>query len=126
MPMLGGVRGRREERPRPWLGLKVQMADGRVRVSHVAADSPAQQAGLAAGDELLALGGRRVTPENWEATVERLIAGNEVACHVFRDQQLVQLTCVPVPAPRDTCYLSLDPEADADTIVRRNAWLGMP
>lgn len=122
----GGVRGRREERPRPWLGLKVQMADGRVRVTHVAADGPAQQAGLAAGDELLALGGRRVAPEHWEGIVDRLVAGHEVACHVFRDQQLVQLACVPVPAPRDTCYLSLDPEADTDTIARRNAWLGMP
>lgn len=123
---LGGVRGRREERPRPWLGLKVQMADGRVRVSHVAADSPAQQAGLGAGDELLALGGRRVTPENWEATIDRLTAGSDVACHLFRDQQLLQLNCTPVPAPRDTCYLSLDPDPDVDTLARRNAWLGMP
>ncbi|MDH5254701.1 MAG: PDZ domain-containing protein [Gammaproteobacteria bacterium] len=122
----GGVRGRREERPRPWLGIRVQMADGRVRLSHVAADSPAQQAGLAAGDELLALGGRRVTPENWEASIDRLIAGDEVQCHVFRDQQLLPLSCSPVPAPRDTCYLSLDPEADAHTVARRNAWLGMP
>lgn len=122
----GGLRGRREERPRPWLGLKVQMAEGRLRVSHVAADSPAQLAGLTAGDELLALGGRRVTPESWETSVDRLILGNPLACHVFRDQQLVQMTCTPVPAPRDTCYLSLDPEADADTTTRRNAWLGMP
>ncbi len=122
----GGVRGRREERPRPWLGLKVQMADGRVRVSHVAADSPAQQAGLAAGDELLALGGRRVTPETWEASIDRLTAGSEVTCHVFRDQHLIALRCIPSPAPRDTCYLSLDTEADAETTARRNAWLGMP
>jgi len=122
----GGVRGRREDRPRPWLGLKVQVADGRIRVSQVAAESPAQQAGLAAGDELLALGGRRVTPENWEASTDRLVIGNEVTCQLFRDQQLVTLICNPVPAPRDTCYLSLDPEADADAIARRNAWLGMP
>jgi predicted metalloprotease with PDZ domain len=122
----GGTRGRREDRPRPWLGLRAQMADGRVRISQVAADGPAQLAGLAAGDELLALDGRRVTPENWETRVDRLIAGREVPCHVFRDQQLVLLNCVPVPAPRDTCYLSLDPDADADTLARRNAWLGMP
>jgi len=49
-----------------------------------------------------------------------------VTCQLFRDQQLVTLICNPVPAPRDTCYLSLDPEADADAIARRNAWLGMP
>jgi predicted metalloprotease with PDZ domain len=121
----GGVRGRREERPRPWLGLRAQMADGRVRVSHVAADSPAQAAGLAAGDELLALAGRRVTPEGWEAAIDRLVAGTPVAVHVFRDQQLVPLTCTPAPPPRDTCYLTLDPEADPETVARRNAWLGV-
>jgi predicted metalloprotease with PDZ domain len=120
------MRGRREERPRPWFGLKVQMADGRVRISHVAADSPAQLAGLAAGDELVALGGRRITPENWEASVDRLVAGKEVLCHVFRDQQLMPLGCVPGPAPRDTCYLTLDLDADAATVARRNAWLGTP
>jgi|CXWL01.1.fsa_nt_gi predicted metalloprotease with PDZ domain len=122
----GGIRGRREDRPRAWLGLKVQTADGRVRISHVAASGPGQHAGLAAGDELLALAGRRVAPDNWETTLDRFIPGVDLAVHVFRDQQLVQLVCQPVPAPRDTCYLTLDPEADPDTVARRNAWLGMP
>lgn len=121
----GGTRGRREERPRPWLGLKIQAADGRVRISQVAADGPAQQAGLAAGDELVALAGRRVAAESWEPAIDRLSAGAEVVLHVFRDQQLLQLNCTPVAAPRDTCYLTLDPEADADTLARRNAWLGV-
>ena len=67
-----------------------------------------------------------MTPDGWEATLDRLIPGSDVACHVFRDQQLVQLACTPVPAPRDTCYLTLDPDADADTVARRNTWLGMP
>ena len=95
----GGIRGRREDRPRAWLGIKVQTADGRVRVSHVAAGSPGQQAGLAAGDELLALAGRRVVPDSWETTLDRLIPGVELTCHVFRDQQLVQLVCQPVAGP---------------------------
>ena len=122
----GGTRGRREERPRALLGLKVQMVDGRVQVSHVATDSPAEKAGFIVGDEILALGARRVEPGNWEATLDRLIPGTAVVCHVFRDHLLVQLDCVPVPAPRDTCYLSLDPDADAAMIARRNAWLGIP
>ena len=121
----GGTRGRREDRPRPWLGLKVQMADGRVRVSHVAAGSPGQSAGLAAGDELLAISGRRVLPDQWETILDRLVPGVEVTCHVFRDQQLVQLVCQPTVAPRDTCYLTLDSDADPDAVARRSAWLGM-
>jgi predicted metalloprotease with PDZ domain len=122
----GGIRGRREDRPRAWLGIRMKLTDGRVRVGQVASAGPGQNAGLMAGDELLALAGRRVAPENWEQTLDRLVPGVEVACHVFRDQQLMQVVCLPVPAPRDTCYLTLDPDADPDTIARRNAWLGMP
>ncbi len=122
----GGARGRREERPRAWLGLKAQMTEGRVRITHVTADSPAEKAGLAPGDELLALAGRRVAPDNWEALIDRLMPGADLACHVFRDQQLLQLTCQPVVAPRDTCYLVLDSDASPEVVARRNAWLGMP
>lgn len=121
----GGLRGRREDRPRPWLGLKAQAGDGRLRVSHVAADGPAQRAGVMAGDELVALGGRRIAPDGIDAAVDRLVPGSEVLLHAFRDQQLITISCTPVPAPRDTCYLTLDPEADAATVARRNAWLGV-
>ena len=121
----GGVRGRREDRPRAWLGIKTQYADGRLRVSQVAADSPAQAAGFSAGDELIAVAERRVTADNWEATLDRSTAGSELVYYVFRDQQLVRLVCTPAVAPRDTCYLTLDPEADGATVARRNAWLGL-
>jgi predicted metalloprotease with PDZ domain len=122
----GGVRGRREERPRAWLGIKVKTADGHVRVSHVAADSPGQRAGLAAGDELLSFAGRRVAADNWEATLDRLVPDVELECHFFRDHQLRRVMCQPIAAPRDTCYLSLDPDADAAAVARRNDWLGLP
>jgi predicted metalloprotease with PDZ domain len=101
------------------------MADGRVRVSHVAADGPGQLAGIAAGDELLALAARRVAADNWETTLDRLVPGVDLVCHLFRNHQLVQVVCQPVLAPRDTCYLTLDAEADDAVVARRNAWLGL-
>jgi predicted metalloprotease with PDZ domain len=122
----GGVRGRHEERPRAWLGLKANTSDGHVRISHVAADSPGERAGISAGDDLLALAGRRVAANNWETTLARLVPGGDLVCHLFRNHQLVEVVCQPVPAPRDTCYLTLDPEADAAVVARRNAWLGLP
>lgn len=122
----GGSRGRREERPRASLGLRVKAAGGTVRISHVMDDSPARKAGLAAGDELLAVAGQRVTRDNWEATLDALLPEAELECHVFRDQQLLRRVCRPVTAPRDTCYVTLDPDADAATVARRNAWLGLP
>jgi predicted metalloprotease with PDZ domain len=121
---LGGFRGRREDHPRGWLGLKTHSAEGRLKAAQIVADGPAQRAGVCAGDELVALDGRRIGPDGWEAMVDRLVPGAELALHVFRDQQLLVLRVEPQAAPRDTCYLTLDAEADPESVARRNAWLG--
>lgn len=122
----GGQRGRTGERARAWLGIKVEARDGRARISHVVADGPGQRSGLIAGDELVAIGGQRVSPDRWERLINYLPVDKAVQCHIFRDHQLEAISCLPVPAPRDTCYLTLDNEATADSIARRNEWLGLP
>ncbi|MEZ5565635.1 MAG: hypothetical protein R3F24_09015 [Gammaproteobacteria bacterium] len=90
------------------------------------ADGPGQRGGLIAGDELVAIGGQRVSPDRWERIINQLPVDKDVRCHVFRDQQLVDVSCRPVSAPRDTCYLTLDTEATSEHIARRNEWLGLP
>jgi len=47
------VRGRSREPTRPWLGLYSEEAHGRVVILRVASGSPAEQAGLQAGDIIL-------------------------------------------------------------------------
>lgn len=120
----GGMRGRREGTPRPWLGLQLKTANGRTRVSHVIDGGPAQLAGISAGDELVALNGHRAGADNFEALVDRLPLDGECSCNIFRDQELMVITLRTMPAPRDTCYLSLDPQAGADAVMRRDSWLG--
>ena len=46
---------------RPWLGLSSTEQGGRVQIIRVNQDSPAQEAGLAAGDVVLAIDGEKVT-----------------------------------------------------------------
>ncbi|MEJ5990738.1 S1C family serine protease [Ramlibacter sp. PS3R-8] len=46
---------------RPWLGLSSTEQGGRVQIVRVNKDSPAQEAGLAAGDVVLAIEGQRVS-----------------------------------------------------------------
>jgi len=46
---------------RPWLGLTSTEQDGRVEVRKVVRDSPAEAAGLAAGDVVLAIDGEKVS-----------------------------------------------------------------
>jgi len=52
--------GRQKGGARPWLGVNSMEEDGRLKVMRVSADSPAEKAGLAAGDIILGLSGEKV------------------------------------------------------------------
>jgi len=48
--------GRSDSPPRPWLGLNAEQAEGRVVVTQVTPEGPAERAGLRRGDLILAVG----------------------------------------------------------------------
>ena len=52
--------GRQRGGVRPWIGLNSLEEDGRLKVLRVSADSPAEKAGIAAGDIILGLSGEKV------------------------------------------------------------------
>jgi len=51
--------GRAARAPRPWLGMYTQQADGRLTVGGLAPGSPAERAGVHAGDLVLGVAGER-------------------------------------------------------------------
>lgn len=120
----GGKPGTREQHPRAWLGFRTQTAGERVIIRHVLADTAATRAGLSANDELVALNGLRVTAGNWNELVERLAVDGTATLTVFRRDCLREFRVDVTLPPRDTCYLTLDPDADPKTVERRRAWLG--
>lgn len=122
----GGTPGTRGDQPQPWLGLRTRAANGRLHVSHVLEDGPAQRAGICAGDELLAIDGLRLDAGTLDATIMGLGIGRMVDVHVFRRDELLQLGLEVGAAPRDSCYLSLDDGAGEAAAARRRAWLGVP
>jgi carboxyl-terminal processing protease len=69
------------------IGLELEAADGKVRVRDPVEGSPAQRAGVRAGDWLTSVDGRRVDADDVPATVSRLRgrAGTLVALVLRRD-----------------------------------------
>lgn len=90
----------------------------------VVESSPAQRAGLGGGDEVVALGGARVTAHNINARLLQLRPGEPVIAHYFRDHQLREALLAPEAPLADAYRLRLDDDADSTARARRAAWLG--
>jgi predicted metalloprotease with PDZ domain len=106
------------------LGLKLQAAGGDCRVAQVFDGGPAQQAGLSAGDVLVAFDGLRATPPRLDALLARYSPGDAVQVMAFRREELqrFELRLAATPPPR--FVLEVDPRAGAAPQRQRAAWCG--
>jgi predicted metalloprotease with PDZ domain len=103
------------------LGARLSDSGGLLKLQSVLRGGAAERAGLAAGDELVALDGWRIK------RIDDLSALR--ACErpmpllAARDQRLLELT---LPAAQASGAVTLVPEAQADAVgrARRQAWLG--
>jgi predicted metalloprotease with PDZ domain len=112
-----------DELPVGWLG--ASLAGGAQPVlQHVFSGGPAEQAGLAAGDSIVAIDGLRMSVAAIEKLLRRRRPGESVAVHAFRRDELITTALTLGPAPDDTCFLALDLTIDEATHARRVSWLG--
>lgn len=87
-------------------------------------DQPAQASGLAPGDIIVALDRLQATAESVAELLARYEEGDVIAVSFFRGDELFETSLVAAPAPADTCFLELDPDASVAALERREAWLG--
>lgn len=106
------------------LGVRIVNEGSEAKVAQVLDQSAAQQAGIAAGDVLIALDGLRLTRENYWARVRRHRAGQRLPILVFRGDELMSFDVILQPASLDTCVLSVQGDVDPATRRARTAWLG--
>jgi len=112
--------------PRPDIGVRLQPEVGEARLAVVLDRRPAQRAGLAPGDQVVAVDGLKADAASLDALIDRAAVGEPVTLHAFRRDELMTFEVTPEPAPEDTCELRLlDADAGADKAVleRRAAWL---
>lgn len=120
-----GGRGHAPEAVRAWLGLSLR--PGGLVVAAVVDGSPAQRAGLSAGDELIAIDGYRLRSEQWSARVAELSLEQAVSCLYARDGLVASTLLQAVAPPRDTWTLTLMAADDIEPMVlqRRQRWIGV-
>ncbi|MFN9645783.1 MAG: M61 family metallopeptidase [Cyanobacteriota bacterium] len=118
-----GLRLEAEQASLPFLGWQLdQPPEGGLRLKQVSRQGPAEAAGLEVGDELIALGRRRVRKV---AEVEAALtgAGSPLALLVCRQGLVRETTFTPQPAVVQRWRLRALPQASAAALDRRRRWL---
>jgi serine protease Do len=89
------IAGGKAARPaRPWLGVSTEEMRGRIFVTRVSPDGPADKAGLKSGDILVGVGNDEVSSlaEFYRRVWARGAAGVDVPLRVLQGVQLKELT----------------------------------
>ncbi len=110
---------------RPELGVKTMVEAGNLKLANVYEGGAAMQAGLAAGDVLIALDGLKINASNLEKLLRQYKPGETVVIHVFRRDELMSLQVILQSPPRDTVELQLLRDIDRRTEAKRRNWLGL-
>jgi predicted metalloprotease with PDZ domain len=102
-------------------GLSIQPGSGPL-IENVRNNSPAENAGLQAGDQILSLAGKEVT-KDWLKTLARFKTGDSVPITVKRDRQTIKTNIVLGPAERFDYRIEEKTDATAGQKSLRAAWL---
>jgi predicted metalloprotease with PDZ domain len=108
----------------PYLGLVAKSERGQDWIKFVETGSPAGQAGINGGDELLALNGIRVSADHLSDRLRDFQPGDTVQLAVFHHDEL--LICpVTLAKPRPTRYqIALIEQLSPEQIELLQGWLG--
>ncbi|MEE9321202.1 MAG: PDZ domain-containing protein [Granulosicoccus sp.] len=105
----------------PWLGAILKEQNGCVKVVQVMSGSPAQDAGLAGGDTLVALECQSVSVEGVERLLRRYADEGTITVHYFRLGELLE-TSLPIRSPAlDTATLTRTDEKSIESWLVGNA-----
>ncbi len=113
--------------PTAALGIETDSSSGRLYVAHVVRDGPAAQAGLAVGDEILAIDEDRVPPHGLSERLRGHRPGEAVSLLVARRDRLRRLPLVFGQRQRSRGLLQIDPAASPEQLMQLASWWrGLP
>lgn len=106
-----------------WLGVTTRTVDGRLLAAQVLADGPGEAAGIAPGDEIVAVGGFRVDEKGLSDRLAARRPGDEVKVVVATREELREVVATLGEKPT-TWEIVPDDEAGEAEKALRAAWLG--
>jgi predicted metalloprotease with PDZ domain len=109
----------------PYLGIRTAMKNGRTMIKSVANDSPAEFAGLDAGDELLAIDGFRATTDQLNDRLQQSQIGDILEFTLFHQDELLH-KLVKLAEPEATQFTIVAmPEPNPQQQQLFEGWMGM-
>jgi predicted metalloprotease with PDZ domain len=120
-----GLRLVREQAAEPFnAGMSISWeSDDVVVLADICHNTPAEDAGLQRDDELVTIGGKKVTRENWLKLLARFKEGNRVPVTVKRDRKTINTTIVLGSPDRFQYRIEEKKDATAGQKALRAAWL---
>jgi predicted metalloprotease with PDZ domain len=94
-----------------------------MTIGFIRSNSPAEDAGLQPGDEIVDVAGKPVTSDNWLTTLDHYKPGDSIAMTVKRDRISVHASIVVGQPVRFQYAIEERPDATAEQKALRAAWL---
>jgi predicted metalloprotease with PDZ domain len=108
---------------RAWLGLTTRNDAGRLVVTRVQRDTPAQAAGINVDDEVLAIDEFRVRPDRFENRLEQYAPGDTVSMLVARRDELMRLDVTLAGEPPRAWRLEVQSSPTIAQQMQLKSWL---
>ncbi|MCF1426964.1 MAG: PDZ domain-containing protein [Shewanella sp.] len=108
---------------KPNLGVKLK--SGTLTMEHVKRDGPAWQAGLHAGDEIVAINDLKVTPVGFDKRISDFDVGDEISVTLFANDKLKTVKVTLGEAPIGKAQILGIANASEQQKAFLKAWLGI-
>jgi len=120
----GDTGGTRKKRlPTCWIGAELKIDKGGAKVIRIADGGPLQQAGIAAGDLIIAIDQLQANEKQVKSTLYHREPGDQVKVHLFRRDELMSLCITLATPPKDTVVLDRVNKIDAEQELAQQRWL---
>jgi predicted metalloprotease with PDZ domain len=117
------TRERGDKKPRGTLGVRVRFSEGRAFVTSVLRGRGGHKGGIDAGDEILAIGGRRVEGAKLDSALGNRAPGTSVDVLLARDGVTRTVRCTLDAPSIERVKIALSPNASATQRSLLEGWL---